>query len=203
MNTRPRLDLSNLVCKTGGTHEQALDFSKAGVCFREAADMARGGHTAFTAEHRSSITTRLDEWATATRVVRDPAGLAGQPDPLIPRLADLRVRWLVQNDRREEAVQTAAWFERWSDLPARRYDAACLFALCAAGVPPDDRLVERVVELLATLQRAGDFSPSTLAHFRVDPDFANVREHPTFAKWVNTLPLSPAREQLPPPRKTE
>ena len=110
---------------------------------------------------------------------------------------------LLERKQPAEALTTAERFATWAEMQSQNregqlYNAACAYALCATGNPPDERLIDKAVALLAKAKAGGYFNPKEIAHLKQDSDFAVIRTHPKFVSFVAELEKS--HEVAPRPR---
>jgi serine/threonine protein kinase/tetratricopeptide (TPR) repeat protein len=141
---------------------------------------------------------RLALCRKAEHAVRDLAFVLQQPAGEVPGLLDLRVRFLLKEQKLSAAVETAAKIkERAGDKAAPLYDAACAYALCAgaanqakspvAGAPDFEELAG---EALALLQRAVANGFKNATHMRQDKDLEALRQRDDFKKLLAGLEAS-------------
>jgi hypothetical protein len=134
----------------------------------------------------------------AEKAIADLEFVFQQPANQIPGLLSLRVQALLKRQKPAEAVTTAERSARWAEALKEgrddgRYDAACMYALCAAAIEKDrEKLVEESIKLLQKAKAGGLFTAEMIAHFKQDSDFNGIRTHPKFAAFVKEL--EPAKE---------
>jgi hypothetical protein len=140
---------------------------------------------------------RLALCRKAEQAVKDLDFALQQPAAEVPGLLDLRVRYLLKEQKLPAAVETAAKMkERAGDQAASLYDAACLYALCAGAAkspsPPatlpqgarGDKLADEAVELLRQAIAKGY---KDAGHMKQDKDLDALREREDFKKLLKEL----------------
>jgi tetratricopeptide (TPR) repeat protein len=132
---------------------------------------------------------------SAEKALADLDFVFTQPAASIPGLLDIRIRALLKRKKPADAVASAERFAAWAEKQdkerdTQRYNAACDFALCAAAstAKEQDALLDRSLALLRQAKAAGYFNdPKLVSHIKQDRDFAGVRTHPAFVKFLAEL----------------
>jgi serine/threonine protein kinase len=130
----------------------------------------------------------------AERAVKDLDFALQQPAVEVPVLLDMRLRYLLKEQKLSAAVESAARMkERAGDNAAHLYNAACAYALCAAakqanspgtGAPGSERLAQ---EAMALLKQAVARGYKDAAHMKQDNDLDALRQRPDFQKLLADL----------------
>jgi hypothetical protein len=135
----------------------------------------------------------------AEKVIADLEFVFHQPAEEISNWLIFRTKALLQRQKPAQAVTTAERFSQWAETikdnrnrnlnrNSQRYNAACMYALCAAGIVNDrDKLVGESVALLQKAMADGYFSNARIAHIEQDSDFDGIRQHPKFVAFLKEL----------------
>jgi hypothetical protein len=140
---------------------------------------------------------RLALCRKAEQAVKDLDFALQQPAAEVPGLLDLRVRYLLKEQKLPAAVETAAKMKERTGPGApgdALYDAACLYALCAGAAKeaktplPDgrgsDKLADDAMELLRQAIAKGH---KDIEHLKKDDDLKALREREDYKKLLNEL----------------
>jgi hypothetical protein len=138
----------------------------------------------------------------AEQSVRDLDFALRQPAAEVLGLLDLRVRYLLKEQRLAAAVESAVKIkERAGVKPDQLYDAACAYALCAgaakqakgavAGAPGFEKLSQ---EAMVLLKQAVAKGYKDAGHMKQDKDLDALRERADFQKLLAEL-ATPKKDQ--------
>jgi hypothetical protein len=138
---------------------------------------------------------RLALCQKAEQTVKDLDFALQQPAAELPQLLDIRVRFLLKEQKLPAAVESAAKMkERAGDKANQLYDAACAYALCAGaakqakspvtGAPGPEKLAE---EAMALLKQAVAKGYKNAAHMKQDKDLDSLRDREDFKKLLAEL----------------
>jgi len=123
------------------------------------------------------------------QAVRDLDFALKQPAAEVPGLLDIRVRFLLKEQKPAAAVESAAKRKQLAgDKPDQLYNAACLYAICAGADrsgPDTARLAKECAdEALTLLQHAVAKGYKNAGHMKQDQDLAALRQRPDFQKLL-------------------
>jgi hypothetical protein len=128
----------------------------------------------------------------AEQAVRDLDFTLQQPAGEVPALLDMRVRFLLKEQKLSAAVESAAkQKELAGENPDQLYNAACLYALCAAATTPGadtTRLAKECAEEAMTLLKhavAKGYKHTAL--LKQGPDLTALRPRGDFQKLLAEL----------------
>jgi serine/threonine protein kinase len=129
----------------------------------------------------------------AEQAVKDLDFALRQPAAEVRQLLDMRVRFLLKEQKLDAAVESAAKIkERAGEKAEQLYDAACAYALCAGAA--NDRGAEAAAlakkcaeEALALLKQAVAKGYTNAAHMQQDKDLDALREREDFKKLLAEL----------------
>jgi eukaryotic-like serine/threonine-protein kinase len=118
-----------------------------------------------------------------------------QPAAEIPGLLDIRIRYFLKEENLPVAVESAAKFKERAGAKADDlYNAACVYALCAAaakqakapvvGIPGFERLADQAMALLKQAVAKG-FKDA--GHMKEDTDLESLRDRADFQKLIADL----------------
>jgi hypothetical protein len=135
---------------------------------------------------------RLALCRKAEQAVKDLDFALQQPAAEVPGLLDLRVRFLLKEQKLPAAAESAAKMKELAgDNVEQLYNAACEYALCAgaaknpvANAPGSDKLAE---EAIALLKQAVAKGYKNAAHMKQDKDLDALRDRADFQKLVAEL----------------
>jgi tetratricopeptide (TPR) repeat protein len=140
---------------------------------------------------------RLALCRKAEQAVKDLDFALQQPATEVPGLLNLRVRYLLHEQKLTAAVETAAKAkERAGDKADLLYNAACLYALCAGAAksasPPaplpegarGDKLADEAMQLLRQAVAEGY---KDIEHLKKDDDLNALREREDYKKLLESL----------------
>jgi serine/threonine protein kinase/tetratricopeptide (TPR) repeat protein len=138
---------------------------------------------------------RLALCRKAGQAVQDLDFALQQPAAEVPGLLDLRVRFLLKEQKLAAAVESAAKMTGLAgDKADQLYQAACAYALCAgaarqakspvAGAPSREKLAERA---LALLKQAVAKGYKDAAHIKQDRDLDALGDRADFKKLLTEL----------------
>jgi tetratricopeptide (TPR) repeat protein len=135
---------------------------------------------------------RLAFCRKAEQAVRDLHFTLKQPAAEVPELLDIRVRFLVKEQKLPAAVESAAKMkQRAGEKPDLLYETACMYALCAGATSPGadaTRLAKQCAEEAITLlKQAVAKGYKNGAHMKQDPDLAPLRPRADFQKLLVEL----------------
>jgi serine/threonine protein kinase/tetratricopeptide (TPR) repeat protein len=185
----------------GQAEEARYDHAAAVQAYARSADMFdkldRAGvlRHSFFRERMSFYRQRLALCRKAEIAVKDLDFALRQPAGEVSALLDLRVRYLLKEQKLPAAVESAAKMkERASDQVAQLYDAACAYALCAAAAKQAKTPVaaaygfEKLAqEAMALLEQAVARGYKNAAHMKQDRDLDALRERADFQKLLAKL----------------
>jgi pentatricopeptide repeat protein len=128
----------------------------------------------------------------AEQAVKDLEFVLKQPAAEVPGLLDLRVRFLLKEEKLPAAIDTAAKAKQLAgDEAGNIYDAACAYALCAAAakqakwpvaeIPGAQQLADTAMALLKQAVAKG-FKDA--AHMKQDNDLDGLRERDDFKQLL-------------------
>jgi tetratricopeptide (TPR) repeat protein len=133
----------------------------------------------------------------AERAVKDLDFVLQQPAVEVPGLLDMRVRFLLKDQKLYAAVESAAKMkERTGDKAEQLYNAACAYALCAgaaknasppAHLPQGARGDKLADEALALLEKAVAKGWKNTEHMKKDDDLKSLREREDFRRLLGEL----------------
>jgi hypothetical protein len=130
---------------------------------------------------------RLGLCRKTERAVHDLDFALSQPAEEVPKLLDWRVRFLLHRHELAAAVESAAKAEQLTGQNANRlYDAACLYAQCAAAAK-GAHAREYGDEAMSLLGQAVANGYKYRAHLASDPDLACLRDRDDFKKLLVQL----------------
>jgi hypothetical protein len=176
-------------------------FSRSTEMF-EKLDQAGALKDPFFRGRLSDYRQRLALCRKAEQAVKDLDFALRQPAAEVPGLLDLRLRYLLKEQRLAAAVESAVQIkERAGVNPDLLYDAACAYALCAgatrqaksaeAGTPGFEKLSQ---EAMALLKQAVAKGYKDAAHMKQDKDLGALREQADFQKLLTEL-ATPKKDQ--------
>jgi serine/threonine protein kinase/tetratricopeptide (TPR) repeat protein len=115
-----------------------------------------------------------------------------QPAAEVPQLLDMRLRYLLKEQKLPAAVESAAKMKELAgDKAAGLYDAACAYALCAGAKNPAadaGRLAKECADQsLALLKQAVAKGFNNAVHMRQDTDLDSLRQRAEFQKLLKGL----------------
>jgi tetratricopeptide (TPR) repeat protein len=148
---------------------------------------------------------RLALCRKAEQAVTDLDFALRQPAAEVPGLLDMRVRYLLKEQRLAAAVESAVKIkERAGVKPEQLYDAACAYAICdgaakqaksaGAGTPGFETLTQEAMILLSQAVAKGY---TDAAHMKQDKDLDALRERADFQKLLAEL-ATPKKDQTNP-----
>jgi tetratricopeptide (TPR) repeat protein len=149
------------------------------------------------------ISNQLEYCHTAQKSLASLDSIFALGEQQIPVFLNLRVRALLQKKQTDAAIVTGKRFASWTETvetnrDSQRYKAAACLALCAAGDPPVESLIDLSLELLLKAKMSGYFTPAVISKWKADPDFAGIRQHSKFAAFAKDL--DKPHEVAPTPR---
>ena len=221
LNLQAKSDLFVIFQKLGileytrGEYAKALEYLQEG---REALQVVlrQSPHSSEFAKYLPAIEAQIEACALESKAVEDLEFVFAQDQEAITNLAFLRVKHLLRKNRAPDAIATAFRFSEWSgrlEVDAHEYDAACIFALCAAADEPQrNTLIEQCLMHLESIKANGFFGPKRVAHLKLDPHFDGVRTHIKFVDFMKNLEVvkpngpsidSPASAESLPTSKSE
>jgi hypothetical protein len=190
----------------GEGHQAQLDYVAAVQAYARSVEMFekldRSGALkhAFFRGRLSAYRQRLALCRKAEQAVKDLGFALQQPAAEVPGLLDLRVRFLLKEQRLSAAVESAAKMKELAgDKAELLYDAACAYALCAAepeGTSAGSKRPGRNAtalakqcadEALALLKQAVAKGFKNAALMRQDKDLDALRQREDFKKLVAEL----------------
>lgn len=146
----------------------------------------------FFREKLNGYRQRLALCRKAGQALKDLDFALQQPAAEVPLLLDMRVRFLLKEQKLPAAVGTAAKIKELAgNKPEQLYDAACAYALCAgaarnpvANAPGLEKLAE---EAMALMKQAVAKGYKDAAHMKQDKDLDALRERDDFKKLLAEL----------------
>jgi serine/threonine protein kinase/Flp pilus assembly protein TadD/predicted negative regulator of RcsB-dependent stress response len=187
-------DLTVSYSKVALFYEQTHQFQKAIEECIKAEKLAIGySKPGFYEEDLPWIRSKLSDCRNAEKAIADLEYAFTLKPEQIPGLLAIRVKALLHRQKPADAVATAQRFATWAETQTmnregQRYDAACTFALCAAGIDKDrETLIDRSLELLRKAKAGGYFTAANIEHIQKDSDFDGIRAHPKFAAFLKDL----------------
>jgi hypothetical protein len=142
---------------------------------------------------------RLAQSRKAEQSARDLNFALKQPAAEVPGLLDIRVRFLLKEQKLVAAVESAATMKQLAgEKPDQLYNAASLYALCAGATTPGadaTRLAKACAEeSLTLLKHAAARGYKNAAHMKQDQDLAALRPRPDFQKLLAELEAAPKKK---------
>jgi serine/threonine protein kinase/tetratricopeptide (TPR) repeat protein len=196
-------EVSNLAWTHGqiGEAEQArLNFASAVQAYAKSVEMfdkldQTGALKQYFRGELNSDRERLALCRKAEQAVKDLDFALQQPAAEVPRLLDMRVRYLMKEQKLAAAVESAAKMkEHAGDKSEQLYNAARAYALCAgaakdakkpvANVPGPEELAREAMTLLKQAVARGF---KNAAHMKQDNDLNGLREREDFKKLLTEL----------------
>ena len=120
--------------------------------------------------------------------------LLQQPPDQLPVLLAMRGIQFAEEGRAVDAVQAIAKLRELGTATADQlYNGACVYSLCAARIKADDGPLtkeqsaarqQHISDALESLREAIKAGFKDVAHMRIDPDLAVLRELPEFEKLL-------------------
>jgi tetratricopeptide (TPR) repeat protein len=201
-NSREQAYLARTVGQMGEAEQARLDFAAAAeayarsVAMFEKLDQAGALKHPFFRERLSEYRQRLTLCRKSERAIKDLDFALEQPAAEASGLLELRVRYLVKEQKLSAAVESAAKIkERAGDNQDQLYNAACLYALCAraakqansplAGAPGSEKLANEAMALLKQAIAKGH--KNAVADVKGDMDLDALREREDFRKLLSEL----------------
>jgi serine/threonine protein kinase len=148
----------------------------------------------------SDYRQRLALCSKAEQAVKDLDFALKQPAEQVPGLLDLRVRFLLKEQKLPAAVESAAKMKELAgDKAAQLYDAVCAYALCAGepgrvsagsklrGADAAPLAKKCAEEAMALLKQAVAKGYKDAAHMKQDIDLDALRDREDFKKLVTEL----------------
>jgi tetratricopeptide (TPR) repeat protein len=131
----------------------------------------------------------------AERAVKDLDFAFEQPAAEVPGLLEMRVRYLLKEQKLPEALESAVKIKELAgDKAEQLYNAACAYALCAGaakqakspvtGAAGSGKLAE---EAMALLKQAVAKGFEKVAHMKQDKDLDSLRDREDFKKMIAGL----------------
>jgi tetratricopeptide (TPR) repeat protein len=182
----------------GEAEQTRQDYAAAITAYAHCVDMLDKLDKAGTLKHpffRDCLNhnrKRLALCRKAEQAVRDLDFALKQPAAEVPALLDMRVRFLLKEQKPAAAVESAAKMKQLAgDKPDQLYNAACLYALCAGanGTSPEaSRLAKECAhEALTLLKQAVAKGYGDAAHMKENQDLAALRQRADFQKLLADL----------------
>jgi tetratricopeptide (TPR) repeat protein len=187
----------------GEAEQGRVDYSAAAQAYTRSVDMfEKLDHTGalkhpFFRDRMSRYRQRLALCRKAEQAVKDLEFALKQPATEVPGLLDMRLRYLLKEQKLPAAVETADKMkERAGDKADQLYNAACAYALCAGAAkkpvadaggpahPGSDKLPD---EAMAVLKQAVTKGYKDVAHMKQDKDLDALRDRPDFKKLLAEL----------------
>jgi len=204
-NAEAQRDLSLSHWKLALVHEQTQEFQKALEEFQKAEKLAIGfSKPGFYEDDLPWLRWKITNCQNALKAIADIEFVFQQQPEQIPGFLALRVNFFLARQQPAEAVKTAERFAAWAETlnkklrDGERYNAACVYALCAAAIEKDrEPLVEQSLGLLQKAKAGGYFNAKRIAHIKKDKNFDGIRTHPKFVAFMKELEKQP--EVAPPP----
>ncbi|MCS6849849.1 MAG: tetratricopeptide repeat protein [Gemmataceae bacterium] len=198
-NAQAQTDLFVSNFKLGFLYQTMHDYEKASVSYAKGREILLPWHEKglLVGQFKNAV-PQMDQRITvcqnAEKAIADIEFVFKQLAKQIPELLVLRVQALLKRGKPAEAVTTAERFARWAETldeklrNNERYNAACVYALCAAAIEKDrDKLVDQAIALLQKAQAGGYFKAEQIAHIEQDRDFDGIRTHPKFVAFLKEL----------------
>jgi serine/threonine protein kinase/tetratricopeptide (TPR) repeat protein len=185
----------------GEAEQSRLDYAAAVQAYArsveifEKLDQAGALKDPFFRGRLSDYHQRLALCQKAEQAVKDLDFVLKQPPPEVAGLLDLRVRFLLKEQKLPAAVESAAKMKEWAgDKAEQLYDAACAYALCAGaakqakspadGDPGPEKLADEAMTLLKQAVAKGFMNA---AHLKQDKDLDALSQRKDFKKLVAGL----------------
>jgi hypothetical protein len=207
-NTQAQTDLFGSYYKMGVGAMAAAEYPTAMEWFQKAktalADFQTKGW--FTKPEQMLGTWSFSQWQAnvdrklklcqnAEKAIAEIEFVFTQKPEQVPELLAIRVKAPLKRKQITDATASAKRFAAWAekqekDRDGQHYNAACIYALCAAAVEETARgkLVEQSLALLVKCRDGGYFSdPAKVVYFQQDSDFAGIRSQAKFQAFVKTL----------------
>jgi hypothetical protein len=182
----------------GEAEQTRLDYAAAVQAYARSVKMSekldQGGvlKDSFSRSVLNEYRQRLALCRKAEQAVNDLDFALKQPAAEVAALLDMRVRYLLKEQKLPAAVESAAKMkERAGDKAQQLYNAARAYALCAgaakqakgpvASAPGSEKLAS---EALALLKQAVAKGYKNAAHMKQDKDLAVLRERTDFQKLL-------------------
>jgi tetratricopeptide (TPR) repeat protein len=182
----------------GDAEQIRLEYAAAGEAYArsvemfEKLDQAGALKDAYFRGQMNLHRQRLALCRKAERAVKDLDFALQQPAAEVPGLLGMRLCYLLKEQKLSAAVESAARMkERASDNAEHLYDAACAYAMCAAGAkqekspgtgaPGSEKLAE---EAMALLKQAVARGYQNAAHMKQNRDLDVLRQRPDFQKLL-------------------
>jgi hypothetical protein len=180
----------------GQAEQLQLDFAAAAPAYAKSVEMfekldqAGGLKNPFFRDKSNLYRQRLALCRKAEQAVRDLDFALKQPAAEVPQLLDMRLHYLLKEQKLPDAVESAAKMKELAgDKAEPLYNAACAYALCAATAkkpvaPGSDKLAEEAMSLLKQAVAKGY---KNAAHMKQDKDLDALRQRADFKKLVSDL----------------
>jgi serine/threonine protein kinase/tetratricopeptide (TPR) repeat protein len=182
----------------GEAEEGRRDYSSAVRAYSRSVEMFDQLDQAGVLKHpffRAQLSRYRQRLALSRKVeqaVKDLDFALKQPAAVVPQLLDLRVRFLLKEQKLAAAVETAGKMKEMAGEKAvPLYDAACLYALCAgtakksvADAADSGKLADQAMALLKQAVARGY---KNAGHMKRDKDLDTLRDRDDFKKLLAEL----------------
>ncbi len=197
-NTQAQTDLFVSYYKMGNAEKSRHEYANAAVWFEKGRKHLLPWHQKkmLVGQFQNAILImehEISECHDAEKVIADPDFAYTRARAQIPGLVATRVKSLLHRKMPTEARATAQRFAAWAETQeelreGKRYEAARLFALCAAAAHDDrDLLIAETIALLRNTRPSTRFVPEWIARIREEKDLAGIRTHPKFVAFLKEL----------------
>ncbi|MBX3398889.1 MAG: tetratricopeptide repeat protein [Gemmataceae bacterium] len=197
-NTQAHTDLFVSFFKIGNAEKARHEYANAAVWFEKGRKQLLPWHQKklLVGQFQNAVLiveTDISECRDAEKVIADPDFAYTRARAQIPGLVATRVKAQLHRNMPTEAVATAKRFVSWAETQeelreGKRYEAARLFALCAAAAQDDrDLLIAETIALLRNTRPSTRFVPEWIARIREEADFDGIRTHSKFAAFLREL----------------
>lgn len=212
-NFQAQTDLFISFFKIGRVQRTLYEYEKAAESFANARAVLLPWHdkNLLVGQYKGAIVDMEQQVSVCRNAEKSIANINfifQQGSDQIPELAAIRVVALLHRNNSLEAILTANRFAGWAEEQEKatddqRYNAACLFALCAAAnAAQRDVLLTQSLDLLEKIKSKNYFTPQRIAQMNQDSNFDGIRQESRFASFRSSLESNhpiPTRASPPSP----